>query len=378
MVTHQKVEGLSVRFGYDEEELLYALLSSNRRVAFRYEILNADNEHEHWSSEHFLAGEVSNNTTAEIKRTARFTIRDDIAIDWGSDRIRPWMFVRMPDKHWAGWPLGVFLPESPVRSGSATGVTRDVEAYDQTICLRDDKFPGRYVAKKGQRFSDHMLWVMASTAGVPNYKIQATELEFDLRREWDPGTPKLNLLNSIASAVNYRSVFFTGWGVGLLRESVPRSQAPADHIYLDDGMSVYEPGVQQELDILSVPNKWIIFASGEKRTYITTYSNDNPHSPTSTVSRRRSIVDHRQVDPAVPNQEELDKKVKLIAERDSQVMESIPFTTRLMPNHGDRDIIRFRNENLGIESARYVEEEWTMPLEVGGKMTHRIRRAVAV
>lgn len=139
------------RNGYTADQVRAALHGAARHMSYRYELLDDANRHKAWLP-NVLEARVSYNALAEIKRTARFVLREDPAagIDWLRDRIRPWARLRMPDGGYAEFPLGVFLLSSPVRRETDTGaVVREVEAYDQLVVLRDHRVTSRYVVRPG-------------------------------------------------------------------------------------------------------------------------------------------------------------------------------------------------------------------------------------
>ncbi len=86
------------RNGYTADQVRAALHGAARHMSYRYELLDDANRHKAWLP-NVLEARVSYNALAEIKRTARFVLREDPAagIDWLRDRIRPWARLRMPD-----------------------------------------------------------------------------------------------------------------------------------------------------------------------------------------------------------------------------------------------------------------------------------------
>lgn len=85
------------RNGYTAEQVRAALqgLYGTRRMEFRYELLD-NNNNSIRTLENVLSGSITQDAEASIKRTAKFSIRDDGTIDFLRERIRPWARLYMP------------------------------------------------------------------------------------------------------------------------------------------------------------------------------------------------------------------------------------------------------------------------------------------
>jgi hypothetical protein len=135
-------------------------------------------------------------------------------------------------------------------------------------------------------------------------------------------------------------------------------------------------GMEEELDLFNVPNKWVVVCSNAEQSLFSTYMNDNPNSPTSTVSRGRTIVDYREVTD-IAAQQSLDAYVQRIAFETSQVYGKITFETAINPLHDYMDVLQLEYSPLGIKD-KYVETGWTMPLKAGARMKHEVRKVVSI
>ncbi|PZN05073.1 MAG: hypothetical protein DIU76_08295 [Bacillota bacterium] len=388
------------RNGYTADEVRAALHGAARYMSYKYELLDDQNRHKAWLP-NVLEGKISYNALAEIKRTARFVLREDpsVPIDWLRDRIRPWALLRMPRKavtsyvylqatqvsEWRGlgewgyaeFPLGVFLLSSPTRRETDTGaVVREVEAYDQLVVLRDSRVTSRYVVPAGTNYIAAVSQVLTE-AGIQEQDLLPTPLTLPVDREWEPGTTRLQIANDLLLAINYQSLYFDAQGRAVARPYRDPSELPPEYTYRDDDESVILPGVEEELDLWDVPNQWILYVSEPDREPLyAVYTNTNPASPTSTVNRGRVITaEPEQVDAA--DQATLDALAQRKAQEASQVYQSVEFETAIMPMHGDMDVLQLEYTRLGIK-ARYREHQWEMDLRPGGRMRHVVRRVVSV
>ncbi|WP_149264301.1 hypothetical protein [Actinomadura sp. K4S16] len=272
------------------------------------------------------------------------------------------------------WPQGVFLLSTPSRSVDASDVvTRAVDGYDQLQIFIDDVVPDRYTAAAGAAYTT----VVSSLLGSVAKQVTPSSAVLPVAKEWEPGTTKLAIINELLSAINYDSLSFDEDGVALVRPYVSPQDRPAEYTYADDAVSVMNPEVEQELDLFSVPNRWVLVVSDPDRAALSAvYTNSDPASPTSTVRRQRVITDFRQEEDAA-DQATLAARAARLAFEASQVFETISFTTALMPVHSGNDVYKILYGPLAV-NAKYAEHTWEMELKAGTQMRHQARRVVSI
>lgn len=360
---------------YTDAEVIAALTArqGTRMMTYRYDRLDELNNYVE-PLDWVLSGSVANNSLADIKRTAKFTVLDRGTINYLKDRVRPWARLAMPDGGVVEWPLGVFLLATPTRALDEVGVvTRDVDAYDQLLVLSQDKVGDRYSIAAGTVYTTAIATL---TFGLAS-SIVPSALTLPTAMEWEPGTPKLRILNDLLGAINYESAWFDEQGRLICRPYQSPAVRSSEYTYADDEASVRTGGANQTLDLFDVANKWVLVVSEADRAALTsTYTNTSTASPTSTVSRGRTIVDFRGSEDAA-DQTTLDAKAARYAFEASQVFEAIDFTTAAMPMHSNADVLTLDIPALGV-AAKYSEQSWELPLETGARMSHKVRRVVTV
>lgn len=393
------------RDNYTAEQVKAALHYSNRKIAFRYELLDKNNQYKKALTTVFSEGSSINyDLLAEIKRTAQFTLKDDGTINFLSDRIKPYCRLYIPPGRvlaryytflqpqfpalykqiqeapetggWVEWPLGVFLLSTPSRKTNYASKIREVEAYDQLQVLKDDRVTGRYLIPAGTNFITAIKNLLDG-AGITNQNLTPTTKTLPVDREWDGGTPKLEIINELLEALGYDKLYFDENGYAVAKPYTTPDQRASEYTYKNDDLSVIVPDTLKEtLDLFNVPNQWVLVVSEPDRAPLKSiYTNDNPNSPTSTVSRGRTIVDYRQVD--APDQETLDTLAQQLAYKASQVYQEVVFETGIMPMHSHNDVYTLEHSKLGI-SAKFEEIGWSFELSAGANMRHIIRRVVSV
>lgn len=374
------------RNGFTTDQVKLALHApwGSQQVRFRYERLNAANAKLADLGTTVLSASVTQNALADIKRRATFRLKDDSTINFLSDRIKPYVQVRVPPGilngtpatgGWAEFPLGVFLLSTPKKKYEASGVMiREVEAYDQNQVLMDDKVTSKYLIAAGTNFVTAIASILTG-AGITEQNLAGSTKTIPVDREWDGGTSKLAIINDLLEAINYYSLYFDEDGVAMATPYVLPAEAPSEYTYAEGSQGVISIGtVEQELDLFSVPNRWVLVVSQPDRaTLKSVYTNTSANSQTSTVSRGRTIVEYRDVD--APDQATLDGLAQRMANEAAQAYEHIRFETWIMPQHS-----HFDNYTISYKgtTAQYREVSWTMDLVAGGGMTHEARRNVSV
>jgi hypothetical protein len=348
-----------------------------REIKFRYDVLNYD-EIKIGELTAIPEGRLSLNSLAQIKRTGTFHFKENEFkdIDWLNDRIQPFFMLKVGDE-WMEWPLGIFLISSPTRSIKNNAIYREVEAYDTSLILLEDKFDTRYRIPEGTNYVEAITQII-NEAGI--WKVNITPIAGDIKtdKEFEIGTSKLDAVNELLEEINYTSLWVDEIGYFTAKPYVLPTNRPIEYEYRNDDMSIILPDTSvEEIDLFSVPNKWVVVVMNpEIEPLVSRYTNDNAGSPTSTVNRKRNIVDYREIKDIL-DQQTLDEYVQRIAYETSQIYGKFIFETAIMPHHTYMDCIYCEHDKLGIAN-KYIETSWEVELKAGGRMTHNARRVIQV
>ena len=349
------------------------ILHGSREISFRYDLLNYDEVKIGELTS--LGGTLGLNSLAQIKRKGTFQFKENELqdVDWLNDKVRPVFILNKTYE----FPLGVFMISSPTRAISKSGIVRDVECFDTSLVLEEDKFDSRYRIIKGTNYVTAITQIINS-AGIWKVNIPHIDLTIKTDREFEIGISKLEAVNNLLNEINYTSIWVDEFGNFTANPYILPNEREIEYTYRNDDMSIILPDTAvEEMDLFSVPNKWVVVATNpETDPLVSRYTNDNPLSPTSTVNRRRNIVDYREISD-IANQEVLDDYVRRIAYEASNVYGKFIFETSIMPHHTYMDCIYCEHTGLGIAN-KYIETSWEMELKAGGKMTHNTRRVIQI
>ncbi|HEU0165866.1 MAG TPA: hypothetical protein VFQ54_12545, partial [Thermomicrobiales bacterium] len=185
---------------------------------------------------------------------------------------------------------------------------------------------------------------------------------------WDAGTTKLDIVNDLLAALNYRSLWVDMTGqFQATPYVVPANRPPAYDLlpgivkeFIDGPTSIYLDAWSRDRDIYGVPNKVIAIQSsdGDTDPLVGQWTNEDPDSPFSYPSRGRWITTvltgvqtpdfSGEDDPAAATVAFLDAVAQRsgIAASSTQstiALKTIPVPVQLL------DVVRFANDPAGID-----------------------------
>lgn len=343
----------------------------SREITFRYDLLNYNETKIGELTS--LGGSLGLNSLAQIKRKGKFKFKENEFkdIDWLNDKVQP-VFI-LNGKH--EFPLGVFMISSPTRDLNKESVYREVECFDTSLVLLEDKFDTRYRIVKGTNYITAIEQIIGS-AGIWRINIPYINSTLRTDREFEIGTSKLEAVNYLLQEINYTSIWVDELGNFTANPYILPNDRIVEYSYKNDDMSIIIPDTSvEEIDLFNVANKWVVVATNpETEPLVSKFTNDNAASPTSTINRRRNIVDFREVDD-IASQSILDEYVRRIAYEASNVYGKFIFNTAIMPHHSYMDALYCEHTDLGIKN-KYIETSWEMDLKAGGVMRHSARRVI--
>ncbi len=357
---------------YTHEEVL-RMLESDRTINFRYELLDK-NEIKLKDLEN-VSGNIRFDSSQEIMGTAALTIREigDVDLKTVDLRIRPFFRLKAPSA-WLEYPIGTYIMSSPERSKQGSGVTQQVDCYDYSTILKEDKITTRMFVAAGTNYVTQVRGII-NAAGIKKTNIETSVLVTSKVLEFEIGTSKLDIINDLLAAINYEPLHFDNKGYAVSRRYIEPLNRRTEHAYMTNDRSIIKSGAKQSVDIYNVPNIFVRYTDDpDGAEFRSEYINDNPGSVISTVSRGRNVVDIESVDD-IADQSTLNDLVRRVAIEKSQTYDAVILPTALMPHHSYRDCIFVNENNLGVGN-KYIEYAWEMDLNVGGTMTHTLKRVV--
>lgn len=360
--------------GYTREQLLSALFSSAREVRFEYTI--SDSLNNELGNIEVQDGHISYDSTSDVMRTFTGKVKksDLLNMDTIDRKITPWMCLMMPNGKEAKWALGKFIIYPSAESNNDINMI-DISGYDLGKVALDDKSVSRVFVDSSD------LYTTAISSILANIYVRTDVIESEdtksFPQEWEIGTSKLEVINNLLKGINYDPLYFDEYGVAICHPHIDVVDREIDFQYFADEQSIILDGVTYTSDKFDIPNKWVRYTENPEAPYlISTFVNDSPDSPFSTVNRGRTIVDTAIVDD-ISSQSVLDAYVARVASEAMLTTERIEFRTLNMPAHGFRECL-YVNIPVYDILGKYIEVAWDMDLVAGGQMSHICERVVVL
>lgn len=352
-------------------EIIKDMLVSNRKISFKYELLDRNNNYLGLVS---AQGSISFDSRLSIMRSGNLEIKELTDINSIDERIKIF-FNLHKGKEVISFPLGILLLSSPSRIHSGVSLSKQSELYDLSVILREDKFDTRYCIKAGNTYTGAIENILTS-AGIVSYDIMTSDKVVISDLEFEIGTSKLDAINSLLSSINYSKLYFSEQGVATATHYRIPVLRDIEEVYETDKNSIIKTGVEQGLDVFNIPNKIVRYLENPDRgLLISTYENKDPANILSIPNRGRRIVDINSVSD-IADQASLDAYVYRLAST-TMAYETLRFKTALMPHHGYENCLQIKNKDVGVE-AKYIEEGWRMDLKPGGDMIHYCKKVVPI
>lgn len=362
--------------GYAEEQVKRALhFDGDRRISFRYMLLDHNNIPKSPMPLDVAPGPtITLAATVSIKRTGRFSVKDNGMINWQADRIAPYFILHMPGGGECEWPLGVFLMPTARKVKGVRGVWYDVEAYDPTAVLKNDTTTTRTFFASGASYVDSISSLLSS-AGITHALVTPSAQSFETEREWPIDTPKLRIIQELLTEINYADLHTDAYGRFIIQPHTAPENRVAEYTYAAGQFSVLAEGAATMLDDFDVPNVIIGVASSPDTNTVLTfvYENTDPANPVSIPARGGRRVTKKINFNSIASQDALETATMRQVRDMTAVYERIEFSTALMPHHAYDDVLFLQS---AAHMGRYQETGWSMTLRAGAVMSHTGRRLV--
>lgn len=279
-------------------------------------------------------------------------------------------------------PLGTFLAQTPSSGFDGKVKSISVDAYTPLLELKE-KQPALgysifrpYVGSDGKLQNDEpiMNFVYRLTDEYARAKVVPVTHDKKLTNNFVANTDDtwLTFLTDLMANAKYK---FDLDEMGRIMFKPDQETAKLQPVwtYNDGNSSILQPDVTINRDIYGIPNVVeVIYSNGLKRFYARK-SNDDPNSPTSTVSRGREII-QRITDPkfvGVPSQEEVDEYATKTLKEASTIEYSVTYTHGYCPVRvGDCVMLNYSRAGLKNIKAKVVSQ--SIKCEPGCQVTEKV------
>ena len=265
--------------------------TSSMQQTFEYYTVDPES----WRDVRLLEGVKSCSITRDADAETRGSASVDITDSIGESYIRAYL-ITIQNGVREKYPLGTFLVQTPSSSfdGKMRGVTMD--AYTPLLELKENRPPIGYSIMKDDNIMDIAYRLARENVRAPVVEVNSQhKLFYDFIA--DPNDTWLTFITDLIANAKYS---FDLDEMGRILFSPMQDTASLQPVWTyDDGnSSILYPDLSMDHDLYGIPNVVEVIYSSGGDNYYSRIVNDDPNSPTSTVSRGREIV-HRVTDPNV-------------------------------------------------------------------------------
>ena len=308
---------------------------------------------------------ITRDAEAETLGSASFDISESV----GERYIRVYL-VTIQNGIKEKYPLGTFLVQTP--SSSFNGKTKDVvmDAYTPLLELKENRPPLGYTVLKNEDIMNIAYRLTRENARAPVVETESkTKLFYDFVA--DPNDTWLSFLTDLIANAKYN---FDLDEMGRILFSPRQDTASLQPVWtFDDGnSSILYPDMSMDHDLYGIPNVVEVIYSSGSNSYYAKVINDDPNSPTSTVSRGREIV-YRVTDPDVigdPTQNQIQEYAERLLRELSSLEYTVTYTHGYCPVRVG-DCVRLNYERAGFTDIKAKVISQDISCEPGCPVTEK-------
>lgn len=308
---------------------------------------------------------ITRDAEAETLGSASFDISESV----GERYIRVYL-VTIQNGIKEKYPLGTFLVQTP--SSSFNGKTKDVvmDAYTPLLELKENQPPLGYTVLKNEDIMNIAYRLTRDSARAPVVETESkTKLFYDFVA--DPNDTWLSFLTDLIANAKYN---FDLDEMGRILFSPRQDTASLQPVWtFDDGnSSILYPDMSMDHDLYGIPNVVEVIYSSGSNSYYAKVINDDPNSPTSTVSRGREIV-YRVTDPDVigdPTQNQIQEYAERLLRELSSLEYTVTYTHGYCPVRVG-DCVRLNYERAGFTDIKAKVISQDISCEPGCPVTEK-------
>ena len=262
------------------------------------------------------------------------------------------------------FPLGTVLSQTPSSSFNGTVMDVSMDCYTPLIELKEKKPPLGYTVRKGTRIMDAAYNIISKNCRVPVNKVEPIfgkdqngeeiDLSPTLQHDFvaDVDDTYLSFVVALIANANYELGLGERGNILFLPKQKLESLQPV-WTFNDDNSSILYSEITVNHDLYGIPNVVeVIYSYGSEYKQAIAI-NDDPNSPTSTVSRGR-LIPYRDTDPSLRGyvtQKQLDDYAEQLLKELSTLEYTVSYKHAYCPVKPG-DCVRLNYTRAGINNIK--------------------------
>lgn len=328
--------------------------------------------------------EIEHDTTRDVHRTLKLTLRGDAPLILLSDLIQVRYLLPMPDGGQAEFNLGVFtiLPQGDRISPGVTW--RQLQCADVGQLLIDGGFTTTFAAATGVGYVTAARSILSGLGGNTPLTLDipaptnanGTSKTLPAPLSWDAGSTRLGALNDLMNAINYFPVWMDG--LTIRSSAIPDWSTVTPNATFDttSGASIWRVPAQRKPDLSNVYNQVLLKVEDPRRTaFAVSAQNNDPASPVS-VGRWHPKLATIQ-DSSVTDAATAQARAKTFLQQSAWRWTPYTWDSLAWPASQDHDVYRIvyrAKDEGGLVDSLYVETGWLMRCAPGEAMTRNLQQ----
>lgn len=326
--------------------------SASMQQSFEYYIVDPGTWKESKRLDNVTSCSITRDSSVETLGSATIDVTNSV----GECYIRAYLVTiqnGLRERH----PLGTFLVQTP--SSSFDGKIRNVsiDAYTPLLELKENPPPLGYSIFKSENIMTKAYQIAREHTRAP--VVQASSAN-TLYNDFvaNSGDTWLSFLTDLIANAKYN---FELDEFGRILFSPKQDTASLQPVwtYDDNNSSILYPSISMDHDLYGIPNVVEVICSNGRDFYYAKVVNDDPNSPTSTISRGREIV-HRDANPSVvgdPTNAQIQEYARTLLRSLSTVEYTVAYTHGYCPVRlGDCVRINYARAGIVDVKARVISQ----------------------
>lgn len=286
-------------------------------------------------------------------------------INTSQDRVRIWWELEGEEP----WPMGVYVISAPATQYSADGSNFDLKLIDKLTVINDDVLVETLQYAAG---SNVVASVVQQIQAAGETKIAFTDSATVLSNAmtWTPGTSRLQVINDLLSVAGYWSLWTDRLGQFRVEPYTAPADRPVVYEFIEGETSIHSPDWEYELPLWEATNTVVMISQADDNdvTFSAYAVDDNPDSPTSTVSMGRVLNPIVEENVEAATQADLQQQCNRKLIDNSNVVGKLSVAHRPLPvwyneavkfvSQGTDTKATITKMKLNLEAGSLVSAEW--------------------
>lgn len=343
-------------------------LTGNRKESYRVELLT-ETDASLGTLDYVGGGSLDWNANANLPAGGSLSLETPPEgaqeINISKDRVRIWWEVEGEEP----WPLGVYVMAAPAVSYRADGSSRQITLIDKLAVVSDDLLLTTLQVPAGANI---IQAVVAQINAAGETRIAATPSASTLSNSmtWSPGTSRLRVVNDLLTAAGYWALWTDRTGQFRVEPYVAPADRPITWTFEEGDTAIHSPEWEYELALWDATNTVVLIsqASDDQPGMVAYAIDDNPDSPTSTVSMGRTL------NPIVEENVEAESQAALQAQATRKLLDNSNVVGKLSVDHAAvpvwyNEAVAFKSQgidtratitkmSLSLEPGALIRAEW--------------------